>query len=205
MRTLLGAIALIGSVVVGFGSSASAANVTVDFDEFTSPPVTCCYGGPIVGPLVYPTVTVSAGDGGTVMNGSGWQNEQTSGDNLFGTLSGSIELSFTNPVSNLALDVLNGMGAATFTVDLYDANGNLFSSISNDLPNWPSAWHYAYAGGGISEALILGNGDFAIDTVTFSTGAVPEVSTWGMMCLGFAGLGFAGFRSSRKARAAFAA
>jgi hypothetical protein len=30
-------------------------------------------------------------------------------------------------------------------------------------------------------------------------GAVPETSTWAMMLIGFAGLGFAGYRSSRAA------
>jgi PEP-CTERM motif len=29
-------------------------------------------------------------------------------------------------------------------------------------------------------------------------GAVPEPSTWAMMLLGFAGLGYAGYRSSQK-------
>jgi hypothetical protein len=31
-----------------------------------------------------------------------------------------------------------------------------------------------------------------------SIGFVPEPSTWAMMLLGFAGLGFAGYRSARK-------
>jgi PEP-CTERM motif len=38
-----------------------------------------------------------------------------------------------------------------------------------------------------------------IDVTTGSVGAVPEPSTWAMMILGFAGLGFAGYRKSRKA------
>ena len=33
------------------------------------------------------------------------------------------------------------------------------------------------------------------------TATVPEPSTWAMMLLGFAGLGFAGYRKSRKAAA----
>jgi hypothetical protein len=37
-----------------------------------------------------------------------------------------------------------------------------------------------------------------------ATGSVPELSTWGMMALGFAGLGFAGYRKARGGRAAFA-
>jgi hypothetical protein len=33
-------------------------------------------------------------------------------------------------------------------------------------------------------------------------GAVPEPSTWGMMLVGFAGIGFASYRRTRKPRAA---
>ena len=36
----------------------------------------------------------------------------------------------------------------------------------------------------------------------FSTGAVPEPSTWAMMLAGFAGLGFLGYRRTVKARVA---
>ena len=40
---------------------------------------------------------------------------------------------------------------------------------------------------------------------TLSGSAVPEPSTWAMMLLGFAGLGFAGHRRARRSRAALAA
>ena len=42
----------------------------------------------------------------------------------------------------------------------------------------------------------------AYDFGTGLTLTVPESSTWAMMLLGFAGLGFAGYRRSRKAAAA---
>ena len=52
---------------------AAANGQQVTFDEFTSPPVTCCYGNPVQGPLFYPDVIIQDGfGGGTVMNGSGW-------------------------------------------------------------------------------------------------------------------------------------
>jgi hypothetical protein len=35
-------------------------------------------------------------------------------------------------------------------------------------------------------------------TVTGGTPAIPEVSTWAMMAIGFAGLGFAGYRKARR-------
>jgi hypothetical protein len=42
---------------------------------------------------------------------------------------------------------------------------------------------------------------FAVDNIVLSAGTVPEPSTWAMMLLGFAGLGFAGWRELRKTAA----
>jgi hypothetical protein len=52
----------------------------------------------------------------------------------------------------------------------------------------------------------VGGTPFPTFNATFSlSGAViPEPSTWAMMLLGFAGLGFAGYRHARKARPATA-
>ena len=47
-------------------------------------------------------------------------------------------------------------------------------------------------------SLTAGNDYVAYLTVA---GTVPEPSTWAMMLLGFAGLGFAGYRASRKSEA----
>ena len=40
---------------------------------------------------------------------------------------------------------------------------------------------------------------------TSSPSPIPEPSTWAMMLLGFAGLGFAGYRKARSARTALSA
>jgi hypothetical protein len=42
------------------------------------------------------------------------------------------------------------------------------------------------------DLVLEGSGDFVLG------GAVPEPSTWAMMLVGFAGLGFAGYRSTRR-------
>jgi PEP-CTERM motif len=47
----------------------------------------------------------------------------------------------------------------------------------------------------------VGTGDEAFVVVTAATPAVPEPSTWAMMLIGFAGLGYAGHRASRKSAA----
>ncbi len=39
-------------------------------------------------------------------------------------------------------------------------------------------------------------------TVNIGAGGAPEASTWAMLLMGFAGLGFAGYRASRKSAAA---
>jgi hypothetical protein len=41
--------------------------------------------------------------------------------------------------------------------------------------------------------------EWLVDDVSVTGSAVPEPSTWAMMLLGFAGLGFAGYRRTRKA------
>jgi len=143
---------------------------------------------------------VDGGASARVMNGSGWQNEQTSGANLFGTTDGFVNLTFTSLVSDLTMDVLNGTGASTFTVNLYDANDILFSSTNNNLPDWPSAWHFSYNGGGIAKATILGNNDFAVDTISFNTSAtdIPEPATLTLLGAGLLGA-FASRRRKAKA------
>ena len=64
--------------------------------------------------------------------------------------------------------------------------------------NFGTAYKY-YAFGASTEAMMAGNADQEFSGVL----STPEPSTWAMMGLGFAALGFAGHRA-RKARVAFA-
>jgi hypothetical protein len=52
---------------------------------------------------------------------------------------------------------------------------------------------------GVNDDIFADNSGGWSITVTGVTGGVPEPSTWAMMALGFAGLGFAGYLTSRKA------
>jgi hypothetical protein len=68
---------------------------------------------------------------------------------------------------------------------------------------------YCMIGPGIVGNTGLENPDPYASLTTFSatyvSGAVPEPSTWALLMLGFAGLGFAGYRSTKSARTALAA
>jgi hypothetical protein len=44
-----------------------------------------------------------------------------------------------------------------------------------------------------------------VEAFEFDPAAIPETSTWAMMTLGFAGLGFAGYRKAKTSRAALSA
>jgi hypothetical protein len=72
---------------------------------------------------------------------------------------------------------------------------------------WQTIEILQFEDGGVTGLSVNANtgagGDWvALGGDAISTGAVPEPSTWAMMALGFAGLGYAGFRTSRKAAAA---
>jgi hypothetical protein len=194
------ASAAAGALALGLGAGAARADV-VNFDEFTSPPVTCCYiDTGVSGPLVYAHVTIEDAVGsGFVMNGDGWDSMQTSGDNLFGSKSGSVNFNFSVGVSGLNFDLINGTGATTFTIKLLDAAENIIGTHTIDLGGFgdpSSVGHLAFAESGIRAAVITGNNDIAVDTIGFNAGnAVPEPATWALMIGGF---GLAGVSLRRR-------
>ena len=184
---------------------ATASGQQINFDEFTSPPVTCCYGNPVQGPLFYPEVVIQDGfGGGTVMNGSGWLNAQTSGQNLFGTLSGRMVIFFPGQQANgLSLDIINGLiSGYAFTVNIYGIDTMFIASNSIALAPFGqpgSVGNVSFSNAGIWRVDISGSDNFAIDTLNYNTGAVPEPGTWALMLLGF-GLMGRGLRASQRRR-----
>ncbi|WP_114226728.1 MULTISPECIES: PEPxxWA-CTERM sorting domain-containing protein [Sphingomonas] len=194
-------LAAAATALLGSATGASAQNV--NFDELTSPPVTCCYANTGVhGPLTYAGVTIhDANNSGFVMNGEGWAGLQTSGANLFGTQSGSISFDFSNPVSNLAFDLINGTSASTYTVQLFGLGNSLLDSrvlTLGSFGNSAAVGHVSFADSGIASARITGSNNFAVDTISFGVSAVPEPSTWALMLLGFGGMGLAMRRDRRR-------
>ena len=95
----------------------------------------------------------------------------------------------------------------TFTVTHDDGLqleiGGLFT-VDQPHPTSPVTQTFTYHGPTGNEAFVLTYGECcgapAVLNISLPlTSAVPESSTWAMMALGFAGLGYAGFRRGRKA------
>lgn len=109
--------------------------------------------------------------------------------------------------SSFVLDVAFTVPAGTTGSNLFDAaitgsvSGNS-GSVTINFDNTPQA--FSFTGGSFTLAV---NNDLTVSTrtdpqtvtgVITLTVAVPEPSTWAMMILGFAGIGFFGYRRSRK-------
>jgi PEP-CTERM motif len=121
---------------------------------------------------------------------------------VFGTSPESSNVGGFNGPGGIVVEV-NGIFSDGYSTGLWSvSDSNIHSGVIN--------------GGGLTDAFVLQGGcptgcDYgdAIETAqapgnyTFShTSNVPEASTWAMMLLGFGGLGFVGYRTTRKQTAA---
>ena len=86
-------------------------------------------------------------------------------------------------------------GGVINTVDVVVPNTNDFFLVWNPSSSTPNAFDYAVPG--ISGHSFIST-TFTRFSVTTATPA-PEASTWAMMLIGYAGLGYAGYRRTRRA------
>lgn len=101
-------------------------------------------------------------------------------------------------------DGLNGAWKGTNNhfsgpIDFDIAGVSVSDFLQNDKNYWAVVDVLGSAGSG--EA----GGFFGVITTVTTTSGVPEPSTWAMMLIGFAGVGFAGYRKARSARTALSA
>lgn len=110
---------------------------------------------------------------------------------------------FTKSVFNI--DVPKNGGATSVTIYATDQSGTQSQSFSLS-GNGQNFFTITSDGGDIIKSMKIvmsgGNTDdvkqFRLDGIQPLTSAVPEPSTWAMMLVGFAGLGYLGFRQSRR-------
>ena len=111
------------------------------------------------------------------------------------------------------LSTVGGTVGASYLLDAEDILGSLSSSYLDLNPSGESVLIDGFPGnGGTNTALIYGDYYFTEALLRLQNvldgkpgwvlySPVPEPSTWAMMLLGFAGMGFAGYRARQAARA----
>jgi choice-of-anchor C domain-containing protein len=213
-------LCLLSAVAVAAITSAStawAANVVIDGDFNNSNPtcVTISSGGSI-GPW-------SVTSGSVDLVGGYWQSP--SGPNFPTGTNGSVDLDGLSPGA-ISQDISGLTAGKTYTLT-FSLSGNpdgapatksldvSIGSVANDNftyttgANTHSNMMYTLESltfvAGASNTLSFASQDtaspFGPDIGGVSIEAVPEPSTWAMMVLGFAGLGYAAFRRNSKGRA----
>ncbi len=109
------------------------------------------------------------------------------GDIALGQFFYHIAYGITAPPPPSALDLASG--------------GSDFRPPSTTPSGLPGASDVGYTGAGLTDALDVVD-YYTGAGLTLTTTAVPEGSTWAMILVGFAGLGYAGYRRARRPRAA---
>ena len=221
-----GALALAGVLAIPGSAQAALQTLTVDLNDYASAvdstagqtlaimTVMDLVGGGVSVDFSLDQATFFASTGGPHI---------TLGFNLNKTITAG-DLTITSPT---------GVGAPTFTFTaptgtLQPGFGSLTAGLAGDWSGTSN--HFAgpidfdIAGVSVSNFVANSSGFFAvvdglgpngtgeiggnmetIGTPVTTSGAVPEPSTWAMLLIGFAGLGFAGYRNAKTPRTAFSA
>ncbi len=195
-------VMLAGTVLIGSVVGANA--FIVDFEDQTGPST---FGAPNETlTYTFPGVTATFTGGTILTNTTNLPADETS---VYGTVSDTpnsnpLTITFSEPVHNFFLDILNG-NTINETYTIADDLGNTASFVIP--PNLNSGLQFfSLAATGtvvtITSAATNGFWDFFVDNVGFdqATPGVPKSSTWAMMLLGFAGLGLAGYRRAASAK-----
>jgi len=193
----------VNSLPNGYSSSVNDPGVTL-FDDFISFDFT---NGP-VGTLRERVLQYSTTDSAHPFGGLYFDYEitLTSGDVIGLTVPGYAGLDVA--VKQCGIPGCGGSGANGVSVASASrtSDGNLitFGFGNDDLIGGTHSANMQLLTNAVSFVDPLGtlesaSGDF-FSVALIAPNAVPELSTWAMMLLGFAGLGFAGYHRSRKAR-----
>ena len=182
-------------------SAGSASATLIDFEDQPAGPSTFAAAGPTQ-TLTYMAGPVTATfTGGVILTGETFQTTNDSSvyaTAVFGdpSLTNPLVVTFNQAINNFQVQILN---ASSGNYELFDNAGHTaFFSLAT-IGGSIQTVGFAATGTQVSIAYLSSppsDWDFAIDNVTFNQPltAVPEPSTWALMILGFAGVGFMAYR-----------
>jgi hypothetical protein len=115
------------------------------------------------------------------------------------------------PWNQAAGSVWTSLGNQTWVLPATTSCGSENEPVCEPVGHFisPDAWNAAAIGtylilenpangGGVSDVITTWNDAAGFANLTFQSDPIPEPSTWAMLLLGFAGLGFAGYRAKAK-------
>ncbi|RBP04531.1 putative secreted protein with PEP-CTERM sorting signal [Roseiarcus fermentans] len=134
---------------------------------------------------------------------------------LIATVSGTtydLPGQFEVTVAGLANPVVDGQYTVAFDSGTFQSTIGTDAIVVTGSTSLPTSGTSTYTGSGANlevntsvtlnlKYTVNGGSPIVVPTQTGSTTAVPEPSTWAMLLAGFAGLGFASYRSSRRSGA----
>jgi hypothetical protein len=206
------------AITLGVGITMAHATITFDLGNHPQPDeINILFGAPETG------MTIHGAAGGIDVAFS------STVDTLFQKAQGQAEIFNTSnpPPANLTdLTVTPAESFTDFIVDLNKANGSTLNITVNGFDGTtPETNTFSFTGkNGSNFITILASGGETMTSINFNSPAgspagwdqfkqprisglagavIPEISTWAMMALGFAGLGFAGYRKARATVSAF--
>jgi hypothetical protein len=216
---LAGALALAG--VFTIPTSAQAATVVVDLNVYDTSAVDSTAGQTLG------VVTIQDLSGGGVSVDFALSPPATA----FASTGGShVAVGFNLDTTITAADITGLPASPTFTFEspingIPSGFGNMSAGLQGNWSGTSNSFagpiDFTIAGVSVSDFVANSDGFFAvadllgpigtgevggkIEAIIGQTSSVPEPSTWAMLLIGFAGLGFAGYRKAKTPRTAFTA
>jgi hypothetical protein len=191
-------LAAIGLTNLLLGGAAQAATTTITFNGLPGP-----NGAVFTGPYTEGGFSVSVTAGqvfeGTVFGDGNPAPSLVVGSVFGGGPNGTV--SVTDGGSNFSLtafDLAGNNGAADFTVTGFEGASQIFSfsgSVNAGFEVFQTVTGLSAKINDLTFALTSHGTSLNLDNIVLGT-VIPEPSTWAMMLLGFAGLGFVGYRQT---------
>jgi hypothetical protein len=162
---------------------------------FSSPTINTLEGGSNFGlpdPIISSVLRVNGVSSPNVTGSFDTFNEGANGNS---GAANQIAFSVAESSNHYSIGFSNSLGSIT---------GDIPATLDVPLSFTPGPDDAGFGSFGFPSTISSTTGDFSPARLTYSipTTGAPEPSTWAMMLLGFAGLGYAGYRKAREPRAA---